>query len=64
MKNNPEWVIKGKTIKELIEEIERFPDLNMEVRISLNDGNTHKPVSIIGKIDNYCVLMNSESEEE
>lgn len=61
MNENPEWVIKGKTIKQLIKELQTFEDLDIEVRISLDDGETHKPISIVEKFNGYCLLVNSEN---
>ena len=57
----PEWVTRGKTIRQLIKELETFDDPEMEVRISLDYGETHKAISIVQSADErYCVLINSE----
>ena len=57
----PEWVTRGKTIRQLIQELESFDDLEREVRISLDYGDTHKAISIIHSDgEQYCVLINSE----
>lgn len=61
---NPEWVTRGKSIKQLIKELQTLKNQDMEVRISLDDGETHKPISIIEKIDEFIVLSNCESTEE
>jgi hypothetical protein len=58
---NPEWVTRGKKIKELIKELQSFENQELEVRISLDDGETHKPISIVEKVDGFCILVNSES---
>ena len=60
---NPAWVTQGKTIKQLIEELQTFENQDLEVRISLNEGETHKPISLIGKRNGFCVLMNCELED-
>jgi len=58
----PEWVSRGKTIKQLIEELKTFEDQNREVRISLDNGDTHSPISILGKKGKkYCLLMCAEA---
>ncbi|WP_252178434.1 hypothetical protein [Endozoicomonas sp. 4G] len=57
----PQWVFKGKTIEQLIKELESFEDKSMEVRISMDDGLTHQPISIVGKKDSICLLINCES---
>jgi len=60
MNHPPDWVTRGKTIKHLIEELRTFEDQNLEVRISLDEGETHKPISLVGKRDGFCILMNCE----
>ena len=57
---HPEWVTKGKTIRQLIEELQTFENQELEVQISLDRGETHKPISIVGKYGDYCLLVNSE----
>lgn len=57
----PEWVERGKTIRQLIQELSSFEDQEREVRISLDYGDTHRPISIIQADDEkYCVLVNAE----
>ena len=58
----PEWVSKGKTIKELIEELKTFENQNLEVRISLDDGKTNHPISLVGKYGKFAVLLNCENK--
>ena len=45
--NNPEWVLKGKKISQLIEELQSFENQDLLVEISLDGGNTHKPISLV-----------------
>jgi len=59
--NHPEWVGKGKTIRQLIKELQIFQNLDTEVRISLDDGGSHKAISLVEKEGSYCLLVNSES---
>ena len=56
----PVWVARGKTIRQLIKELETFEDQDMEVRISFDDGNTCHVISIVEKQENCCVLANCE----
>lgn len=57
----PEWVTRGKTIGQLIQELAAFDDPEREVRISLDYGDTHKAISIVqSEGERYCVLINSE----
>lgn len=61
----PEWVTRGKTIRQLIEELRSFEDQDREVRLSLDDGATHFPISLVTKQgDKLCVLRNSEAYHE
>ena len=48
MPKQPEWVIQGKSIKQLIKELESFEDQNLLVEISFDDGETSKPISLVG----------------
>jgi len=51
---------RGKTIRNLIKELESFENQDLEVKISLNSGDTNFSIGLVGKIDNCCVLMNCE----
>ncbi|ENV14671.1 MULTISPECIES: hypothetical protein [Acinetobacter] len=64
MPKQPEWVIQGKSIKQLIKELESFEDQNLLVEISFDDGETSKPISLVGKIDGKCMLLNCENSTE
>ncbi|WP_321533105.1 hypothetical protein [uncultured Desulfuromonas sp.] len=55
-----QWITKGKTISQLIEELLTFEDQNLEVQISMDGGETHKPISIIGSFNGLCLLINCE----
>lgn len=58
---NPDWTGKGKTVTQLIRELQTFENQEMEVRISLDDGITSFPISLVGKSnDKYVVLKNSQ----
>lgn len=56
----PEWVTRGKTIRQLIAELQSFENQDAEVRISMDCGDSHRCVSIVERLGNYCVLVNSE----
>jgi len=58
---NPDWTSKGKTVAQLIQELQAFENQKMEVRISLDDGETSFPISLVGKLGGkYAVLMNCQ----
>ncbi len=60
-KKQPEWVTKGKTIRQLIEELQTFENQELEVKMSFDEGKTRKPISILAKRDGCCLLLNSEA---
>ncbi|MBA0280923.1 hypothetical protein D7Y44_09950 [Stenotrophomonas maltophilia] len=51
------WVVRGKTIKDLIEELMAFEDQGMYVEISVDGGDTVRPISLVGKDGGKCVLF-------
>ncbi|RMH91907.1 hypothetical protein EA797_03990 [Stutzerimonas zhaodongensis] len=58
---NPDWTSKGKTVADLAKELLSFEDQEMEVRISLDGGDTSLPVSLVGKSNRkYAVLINCQ----
>jgi hypothetical protein len=58
----PDRATCGKTIRQLIAGLQSFEDQDMEVRLSLDYGETHHAISILEKHENkYCVLVNSEN---
>lgn len=59
-KETPDWVTCGKTIRQLIGELQSFENQDLEVRISLDYGETHKPISLVEKADGRCMLVNCE----
>jgi hypothetical protein len=59
--SNSEWVTRGKTIRQLIQELSSFDDQDLEVRISVDGGETHKCISLVGKRDGKALLSNYES---
>ena len=60
----PDWVTKGKTIRQLIKELSTFEDQDMEARISLDYGDTSRCISIVAKQDGHCILQNAEAYHE
>ncbi len=60
-KTQPSWVTCGKTIRGLIKELQSFENQDLYVEISLDDGDTHKPISLVIKSGDLCLLVNSES---
>ena len=59
----PEWTSRGKTVAHLIEELRSFENQNLEVRISIDDGETSYPISLVTKKDGkYALLKNCQDE--
>lgn len=57
------WISCGKTIAGLIEELKTFENQQLEVRISLDGGETSMPISIVGKSENkYALIMNAQDK--
>lgn len=59
---HPEWVTRGKSIQQLIKELQSFEDPELEVRISTDGGKSHNPISLVGKKDGHCLLINYEDD--
>lgn len=59
-----EWMTKGKTIRELIAELQSFDDQDLEVKISIDDGESFKKISIVERENEqeitFCGLTNCE----
>lgn len=64
MSKDSKWVTRGKSIKQLIKKLESFEDQNLLVEISFDDGDTSKAISLVGKIDGKCILLNCENSKE
>jgi hypothetical protein len=60
LEKNPEWVTRGKTINQLISELQTFENQDLMVEISVDGGETTKPISLVRKLGSVCVLVNSE----
>lgn len=60
----PEWITRGKTVRQLIKELQTFEDQDLEVRISVNGGETFKCISSVTRQNetggHFCGLSNCE----
>ena len=52
------WESRGKTIQDLIKELESFEDRRLKVEISVDGGVTSSPISLVGKLNGKCLLFN------
>tara|TARA_B100000446_G_scaffold156736_1_gene153790 strand:+ start:698 stop:904 length:207 start_codon:yes stop_codon:yes gene_type:complete len=61
---NPEWFTRGKTIKQLIAELQSFENQDLEVKISIDGGDSFRCISLVGKCNEngvqFCGLENCE----
>jgi hypothetical protein len=56
--SSPQWARQGKTVRQLIEELQTFENQEMEVRISIDSGDTSVALSLVGKsADKYALLI-------
>lgn len=56
----PEWIGRGKTVAQLIQELRSFEDQSLEVRISIDGGESLQPISLVTKRGGYAVLENHQ----
>lgn len=56
----PEWIGRGKTVAQLIQELRSFEDQSLEVRISIDGGESSQPISLVAKRVGYAVLENHQ----
>jgi hypothetical protein len=61
MSIEPDWVTRGKTIRQLIIELQTFEDQDLEVHISTDDGTTSKCISLVTKSNGRALLKNCET---
>ena len=58
-----DYTSRGKTVAGLIEELKTFENQQLEVRISVDGGETSLPISIIGKSENqYALIVNCQEK--
>ena len=61
---DPEWAGRGKSISDLIRELQSFEDQAVEVRISVDGGRSSFPISLVGKVNHdgnfFAILKNSQ----
>lgn len=57
MSERIDWEHRGRTIEELIEELKSFGDQSLPVEVSIDSGNTSKPISMVVKLRGKCLLM-------
>ena len=56
----PDWVVRGKTVRGLIKELQSFENQDLEVRISMDSGLTQKPISLVSKRGGVAMLSSEE----
>lgn len=59
--NSASWTDKGKTVAQLIKELQTFEDQEADVRISVDGGDTSLPISLVAKSQGkYALLLNCQ----
>lgn len=62
MTTPPTWITRGKSVRQLIAELQTFEDADLEARLSLDGGRSHRCISLVAKLDGHAVLANCEDE--
>ena len=55
----PEWINRGKTVRQLIDELLSFENQDLPIFISVDDGETAVPISLVLKVHEVCTLVYS-----
>ncbi|TFW27765.1 hypothetical protein [Massilia horti] len=59
--SNADWPSRGKSVSQLIKELQSFENQDMEARISIDGGASSVPISLVGKFNNrFALLLNCE----
>jgi len=59
--SSPELTRRGKTVRQLMEELQSFENREFEVRISIDSGDTSVPILLVGKTENkYALPVNCD----
>jgi len=64
MNAQPDWVTGGKTIRQLIRELQSFENQDLEVRISVDGGVTSQCISLVGKSNGVALIENCEDASD
>ncbi len=60
----PQWVTRGKSIAQLVKELATFDNHDLEVKLSLDGGETLHPISLVGHHQGQCVLLCYANERQ
>jgi hypothetical protein len=55
---------RGKTIRNLIQELLNFEDLDTEVKVSFDYGKSFKSVGLVTSTNDSCILIGTGEEEK
>ena len=64
MSTDPDWVTRGKSVRQLIQELQTFENQDLEVFISTDDGETAKCISLVTKSGGKVLLKNCETKSK
>jgi hypothetical protein len=51
-----DWPNRGKTIRQLIKELQSFENQDLLVEISIDGGQTQRPISLVKRSEGTCLL--------
>ncbi|NKN04484.1 hypothetical protein GFL43_05750 [Rhizobium laguerreae] len=51
------WTERGKTIRDLIKELQAFENPELLAEISIDGGKTTRPISFVGKENGKCLIV-------
>ena len=54
----------GRTIADFVRELRRFKDQTLEVRLSLDLGETSYPVSLVGIMGGQCLMLSGKDDRD
>lgn len=59
-KLQPYWVSRGKTIRDLVAELQACANQDLEVRVAIGAGAPHKALGQVAVRGGLCLLIHSE----
>jgi len=54
--NSQDWINRGKTIRQLNKELQSFENQDLLVEISIDGGQTQRPISLVKRTERACLL--------
>jgi hypothetical protein len=58
----PDWIYRGKSVRQLIQELHSFEDDTLEVMISVDKSQTRKPLKSLEHRNGRLLLISADGE--